>query len=147
MAIASTAFENNGTIPVKYTCEGENINPPLSISNIPKNAKSFVLVMEDPDTRHFTWDHWVIFNVPPFIKEIPEGTRPLGVYGNNTRGKLDYIGPCPSDGTKHRYVFTVIALGTVLDLPEGVAKPAVEKAIYGNVLAQAVLVGSYDRQK
>jgi len=145
MRLSSSAFENDGTIPATYTCDGESVSPPLAIGDVPAGAKSFVLLMEDPDALSFTWDHWIIFNMPPSITEIPQGTQPEGIAGNNTRGQPTYIGPCPPD-REHRYIFTVFALDTMLGLPEGVAKPAVQKAMQGHVIAQAELIGRYNRQ-
>src|SRR3989338_8517279 len=138
MKLTSPAFTEGGKIPSKYTCDGENSSPPLSISDVPTKAKSLVLLMDDPDIpetakKSFNvsvWDHWVVFNVPPGTKAVSEGKNPPGVLGKNTGGKNSYGGPCPPD-REHRYFFKLYALDTKLDLPEGVTKSEVEAAMEG----------------
>lgn len=152
MKLTSSAFPNNGKIPSKYTCDGDNINPPLSISEVPAAAKSLVLIMDDPDIPDFVkqkfgikvWDHWIVFNLPPETQEIVEGKNPPGVLGKNTGGKNAYGGPCPPD-QEHRYFLKLYALDTTLKLNEGVTKAEVEKAMLGHILAKAELVGRYER--
>ncbi len=154
MKLTSLVFEHNGKIPAKYTCDGENTNPPLTISDAPKNAQSLVLLMDDPDIPAFVkekfgievWDHWVIFNIPPMAREIKEGKNPSGILGKNSGGKNTYGGPCPPD-KEHRYFFKLYALDTVLDLKEGAAKKEVEAAMEGHILAKAELIGKYERKK
>lgn len=150
MKVSSTAFENEGTIPVKYTCDAENINPPLTISDVPPEAKSIVLIMDDPDVPvHIRedgfWDHWVVFNIPPEITEIQEGREPEGVAGIGTSGDAHYFGPCPPD-REHRYFFRLYALDKRLDLPEKTDKLTVEREMTGNVIDKAVLMGRYERK-
>ncbi len=153
MKLTSPAFLHNGTIPNKYTCDGENVSPPLQISDVPKNAKALVLLMDDPDIPDFVkerfkinvWDHWIVFNIPPETKEIREGQNPKGILGRNTGGKNAYGGPCPPD-REHRYFFKIYALDSELKLPAGSAKSEVEAAMVGHILAEAVLVGRYARQ-
>lgn len=142
-----SVFKNNEPIPVKYTCDGDNINPPLEISEIPKNAETFVLICDDPDAPSKNWVHWVAFNI--YAKnisrlEIKESANP-GVNGVNDFGSLKYSGPCPPSGT-HRYFFKVYALDSTLDLKEGASKKEVESAMTGTIIAQAVLIGTYMRK-
>ena len=147
MELKSNAFENNGKIPSKHTCDGENVNPQLSISEVPENSKSLVLVMDDPDAvkpAGKVWDHWIVFNIPPETKEIPEAQEPQGIHGNGTGGNLNYKGPCPPDA-EHKYFFKLYALDTTLDLSEGVSKGEVEAAMQGHILEQTELTGRYER--
>ena len=161
MKLTSPAFSNNGSIPSKYTCDGENVNPPLKIEAAPSGTKSLVLIMDDPDALAVAgkvWDHWVVFNMDPQTDEIPEAaaftpspigkslTDVVGVLGKNTAGSLSYGGPCPPD-KEHRYFFKLYALDTQLNLKEGSTKPEVENAMKGHILGQAELVGKYNRIK
>ncbi len=153
MRIASSAFQHNGAIPKKYTCDGSDISPPLSFNSIPILTKSLVLIMDDPDIPDVVqqkfniavWDHWIVFNIPPSTHEIFEGKNPQGVLGKNTAKKNDYGGPCPPD-REHRYFFKLYALDTTLSLPEGSTKQEVKRAMEGHILADAVLIGRYKRQ-
>ena len=109
MKLTSPAFQHNGVIPSKHTCDGKNIRPELVIADVPKEAASLVIIMEDPDVPEFVrkdrmWDHWVQFNIPPTTNRIPEEGKVPGVAGKNTNGKLGYQGPCPPD-REHRYIF------------------------------------------
>ncbi len=149
MKLTSTAFEHQGKIPSKYTCDGANISPPLSISDVPSQAKSLVLILDDPDVpKHLRkdgmWDHWVVFNIPASLTEIKEGEEPEGTHGIGTSNNLDYNGPCPPD-REHRYFFKLYALDTELKLPEQAEKQQVEKAMEGHVLAKTELMGRYER--
>jgi hypothetical protein len=141
--IKSSAFEHNGLIPRKYTCDGEDVNPPITIENIPEGTQSLALTIDDPDAPMGTWDHWVVWNVPP-KKEINENEVP-GVEGINDFGKHSYGGPCPPSGT-HRYFFKVYALDTKLNLNANSRKKDAEKAMQGHVLAKGELVGRYSRK-
>ena len=142
MEITSPAFKHNEYIPVKYTCEGEDINPPLSISNIPEDAKSLALIMEDPDAPAGVWVHWVVFDMP-VVSQVEENSVP-GKPGITNSGQRDYHGPCPPSGT-HRYLFKIYALDTKLNLKEGVSKGQLEKAMQGHILDKAELIGLYER--
>ncbi len=149
MKIKSSAFENNQSIPSKYTCDGQDTNPALEFSDIPEDAKTLVLIMDDPDVPvnlrgDGMWDHWIVFNISPDIKEISEGEEPLGVHGRGTSGNLKYHGPCPPD-REHRYFFKLYALDKELDLPEGSTKQEVETAMQGHILESAELIGLYKR--
>ena len=147
MKLTSSAFEDGAKIPSTYTCDGEDSNPPLSISGVPDNAKSLALIMDDPDAMKpagKVWDHWIVFNIPPATTDILEGQEPEGVHGKGTSGNLDYHGPCPPDA-EHTYLFKLYALDTPLALAEGATKKEVEEAMEGHILAQTVLKGRYER--
>ncbi len=149
MSITSPAFENNNLIPSLYTCDGENISPELHIANVPKEAHSLVLIMEDPDVPTFVredgmWNHWVVFNIPPDTKVIPKKEEPQGILGLNTANKLGYGGPCPPDA-EHRYFFMLYALDTTLDNDEGATKEEVQMLMKNHILAKAELIGRYKR--
>jgi len=149
LEIKSSVFKNNGFIPPRYTCDGENINPLLEIKNVPEGTKSLVLIMDDPDaTGGVTWDHWLLFNVDPKTHYIAEDSVPAGaLQGKNSWGRINYGGPCPPRGSKpHRYMFKIYALDILLDLPEGASKQEIEKAMKDHILDEAVLIGLYQRQ-
>ncbi len=139
MKIVST-FKHEQNIPSDYTCDGTDKIPPLEISDIPTNAKSLALIMDDPDAPMGTWDHWILWNIPPGNKI--QG----GVGGKNSWGKTGYGGPCPPSGV-HRYYFKLYALDIMLDLPAGSDKKALQNAMKGHILAEAVLMGKYQRTK
>jgi hypothetical protein len=144
-------------IPAKYTCDGDReLSPPLAIDGVPEAAKSLVLVMDDPDIpevkkREFgleAFDHWVLFNIPPKTREIPEGTA-AGTPGATTRGEPHYVGPCPPpeyEPREHRYFFRLYALDAPLPLPAGATKDEVLSALAPHLLAEAELVGRYSRK-
>ena len=150
MNISSTEFKNGESIPAKFTCQGENINPELIIEGVPAEAKSLVLIMDDPDIPDFVkksmgidvFDHWVVFNIPPQTAKIAEGTEPEGTAGLNSSSKNGYTGPCPPD-REHRYFFKLYALDLMLDSPLGSDKQTVEKAMAGHIISQAELMGTY----
>lgn len=142
MQISSTEFESNKFIPVKFTCQGKGVNPPLSIQGIPQEAKSLVLIVDDPDAPGGDFVHWIVFNAP-IVEHIPEGSV-LGKQGLNSLGKLGYVSPCPPTGT-HRYFFKIYALNTMLDLNQGVSKKDLENAMQGKILDQAQLMGLYKK--
>ena len=149
MKLESSVFEHEGAIPAKYTCDGENISPPLKISDVPEGTKSFFLNMDDPDVPKSIrpdglWNHWLVWDIPPETTEITEGQEPQGVIGKNTGGKFGYQGPCPPD-REHRYWFELWALSAPLNLPPETSKEEVEEAITGLVLAKAELMGRYNR--
>lgn len=144
MNISSSAFGHNESIPSQYTCDGADINPPLSISGVPDGVKSLALIMDDPDAPVGTWDHWIVWNIPPGLGSIVEDSVP-GIQGKNGWGRSDYGGPCPPRGT-HRYFFKLYALDRLIDLGSGASKAALEKAMQGHILAQAELIGLYQRK-
>jgi Raf kinase inhibitor-like YbhB/YbcL family protein len=141
MKLTSPVFQHEASMPSEYTCDGADKIPPLEISDIPQETKSLAVVMDDPDAPMGTWDHWIVWNIPPTNKI---DKQPQGVGGKNSWGRLDYGGPCPPSGT-HRYFFKVYALDTMLDLPEGSAKSALMQAMEGHIIAQAELMGKYQR--
>lgn len=145
MQLTSSAFKHNGTMPSEFTCDGDNINPPLSITNVPSSAKSLALIVDDPDAPVGVWDHWIVFNINPLIKEIKQNTQPQGVAGKNSGGRNSYQGPCPPSGT-HRYFFKLYALDATLNLPEGSTKKQVESAMQNHILAKSELMGLYKRR-
>lgn len=148
MRLSSPAFEHDGAIPRKYTCEGDNVSPPLRISDVPDGVASLVLIMDDPDVplalrEDGMWDHWIVYDIPPDVRMLKEGEEPPGTHGLGTADNLDYFGPCPPD-TEHRYYFKVYALDTDLNLPERASKQQVEEMMQGHVLDQAELMGRYE---
>ena len=146
MKITSTSFNNNEMIPAKYTCDGADVNPPLTITGIPENAKSLALIVDDPDAPSGTWVHWVVWNIGPKTREIAEGSLPKGaMLGMNDFRKLNYGGPCPPSGT-HRYFFKLYALDALLDPGAQATKTALERSMKGRILDQAELVGRYRRK-
>lgn len=146
MNLTSSAFSHNGNIPSEYTCDGSDLSPPLGISDVPSNAKSLVLISDDPDAPVGTWDHWVVFDIPPATTQIPKGTEPKGTPGKNSWGKTGYGCPCPPSGA-HRYFFKLYALDTMLNIPAGSTKKQIEAAMQGHILAKAELTGLYKRNK
>jgi len=150
MNITSPAFGDHQLIPDKYTCDGDDLIPPLVFEDVPAGAKTLALIMDDPDVpvhlrEDRNWDHWVVWNIPPTTRGIEEGKAPVGVQGMNSWGRNDWGGPCPPD-KQHRYFFKLFALDAELDLPTAAGKPALLKAMEGHVLAKAELVGVYDRK-
>ncbi len=148
MELTSSAFENNGEIPSLYTCDGDDISPPLEVSQIPPESKNLVLIMDDPDSMKATgkvWDHWVVFNIPPDTFDIEEDIEPQGVAGRNSFGNLGYGGACPADG-EHSYIFKIYALDTKLDLKEGAKKGEVEELMKDHIIETAELIGRYSRE-
>lgn len=144
--LSSPAFKHNEHLPKKYTCDGENISPPLTIEQIPEGTKSLSLIVDDPDAPMGTWVHWVIWNIPPQFYEIPEGSPPpSSLQGTNNFENEHYSGPCPPPGPDHRYFFKVYALDTILELEKGARKPVIEKAMEGHILDQNELIGLYGR--
>jgi Raf kinase inhibitor-like YbhB/YbcL family protein len=144
LTVKSPAFENNKLIPSKYTCDGEDVSPPLKIEGIPEKTKSLALIMEDPDAPSGLWVHWLIWNIPPSA-EIQENSVP-GTEGLNTNKKNSYHGPCPPGGT-HRYYFKIYALDTHLNLGAFSEKEVLENAMQNHILAQGELMGLYRRVK
>lgn len=153
LTITSPSFKHNGSIPSKYTCDGDNINPPLNIDGVPKEAVTLVLIMDDPDIPQFVkekfgidvWDHWVVFNIPTNVTTISEGRNPPGVLGKNTQNENVYTGPCPPD-KEHRYFFKIYALDTKLDIDRNSTKRDVERIMKNHVIAKGELIGLYKRK-
>jgi Raf kinase inhibitor-like YbhB/YbcL family protein len=143
LKVKSPAFESNKPIPKKYSCDGNDINPPLTIEGTPKEAKTLALIVDDPDAPSGTFDHWVAWNIPASTSKIGENTVP-GKEGMNSAKQLGYMGPCPPGGT-HRYFFKVYALDVELSLGINSRKKDVEKAMQRHILAKGELVGLYSR--
>lgn len=145
MELSSTAFGNKEKIPSKYTCDGDEVSPPLKISNVPEDTKSLALISEDPDAPSGNWIHWVVWNIPPDTDEIPEGSLPSGaVEGVTSFGDNKYGGPCPPSGS-HRYYFRLYALDTDIDLPVASGKEDLKDAMENHIIEQAELMGTYTR--
>lgn len=148
MNITSTVFNDGERIPKKYTCEGPNINPPLSFTNVPAEAKSLVLIVEDPDAPARPWVHWLVYNIPPQSAgfeegQIAEGAQ-QGLCNGNTFG---YEGPCPPEN-EHEYLFNLYALDLVLDVPRGESnRKNILQKMEGHIVAEAVLKGKYKKEK
>lgn len=133
----------NELIPAKYTCDGENVSPPLRFGDIPSGAQSFVLINDDPDAPMGTWVHWVVYNIAPTVTDVPEGMIPAGgAEGKTSFGHPGYGGPCPPAGT-HRYIFKLYALDTIVRFAETPTAEELEYAMQGHILARAELVGLY----
>jgi len=144
LQVRSVAFSQGGHIPPKYTCEGENINPPLEISGIPDRTKSLALLVEDPDASSGLFEHWLVWNIPP-NEAISENTVP-GISGRNSFGSTGYGGPCPPSGS-HRYFFKVYALDADLNIPAGSDKQTLQRAMQDHVLASGELMAHYQKRK
>jgi Raf kinase inhibitor-like YbhB/YbcL family protein len=143
LIVKSPAFESNKNIPSKYSCDGDEVNPPLTIESIPTGTKTIALIIDDPDAPRGTFDHWVMWNIPPADK-IAENSVP-GTQGLNGANQQSYIGMCPPSGT-HRYFFKVYALDAKLDLKaNSTKKKDLEKAMQGHILAKGELTGLYQR--
>jgi Raf kinase inhibitor-like YbhB/YbcL family protein len=143
LTVRSVAFSAGGHIPVKYSCEGEDINPPLEITGFPEGTKTLAIIVEDPDAPRGTFDHWLVWNIPP-NEPIDENSVP-GISGRNGFGKTGYGGPCPPSGS-HRYFFRVYALDTKLDLPAGSDKKALQNAMKDHILASGELMAHYQKK-
>ena len=144
MQILSAAFTQDTTIPVKYTCQGKDVNPSLSVLDTPEGTKSLALIVDDPDAPNGMWVHWVVYNISPTKTMINEKTIP-GQQGLNDFGKYNYGGPCPPSGT-HRYFFKVYALDKMITPKKDMTKKELEEAMKGHVLAKAELMGLYKKK-
>ena len=151
MQLTSPVFENGDPLPRKYTCDGQDISPPLAWSDVPAGTKSVALMLEDPDAPGGTFTHWVAFNLDAHLNEIKEAipARPSidggGSQGKNDAGRMGYYGPCPPAGKVHHYKFTLIALDSNIDLHPGASKRQVIAAMENHVLATTSLIGTYIR--
>ena len=149
MMITSSAFTDSASIPSKYTCDGQDVSPPLAWSGVPDNARTLALIMDDPDAPNGTWTHWVIWNIPNTASSLPEGVSKTasvsggGMQGQNSWPKTGYGGPCPPPGKAHRYNFTLFALDTTLSIPDKSNAAALRAAMNGHILAQAKTIGMY----
>lgn len=142
----TTVFANNESIPSKYTCDGEDATPELTISDVPKDAKSLVLIVDDPDAPMGTWVHWLIYNLPVSTTKINAKNLPQEAkQGMTDFGRVGWGGPCPPSGT-HRYFFKLYAIDKALDLPVGVTKSQLEQAIKDHIIEKTELIGLYKRK-
>ncbi|MCF7836031.1 MAG: YbhB/YbcL family Raf kinase inhibitor-like protein [Candidatus Marinimicrobia bacterium] len=145
MILSSEKFEKEQPIPSKYSCDGDDVNPPLQIAEVPRGTKSLALVVDDPDSPSGTWTHWTVWNIPPETTEIREDSVPVGaVEGITTFGKKGYGGPCPGSGV-HRYFFKLFALDEVLDIPFNVDAKVLAEEIATHTIEKAELMGMYGR--
>jgi Raf kinase inhibitor-like YbhB/YbcL family protein len=144
IALSSPAFQAGRMIPAQFTCKGANHNPPLQFQGIPANAKSLVLIVDDPDAPGGTFNHWLAWNIAPNTKEIAANSVPAGAaQGKNDFGKIGYGGPCPP--SLHGYFFRVFALDKTIDLKSGASRSALDQAIAGHILARGELMGRFGR--
>jgi Raf kinase inhibitor-like YbhB/YbcL family protein len=143
--LTSAGFAEGAAIPAKYTCDGQDIAPPLRWEE-PRDARSFVLIVDDPDAPGGTFTHWVLYDIPGAQRELPEGITNVGVPGMNDFPQAGYGGPCPPRGSPHRYIFTLAALDiATLNLPAKASRKQVEAAMQGHMIARAQLMGRYGR--
>ncbi len=152
LTLRSDAFNANGVIPERYTCDGLNQSPPLDWSGVPEGTRSLVLIIDDPDAPdprapQRTWVHWVLYNLPPTTNTLPAGVVPQSLphgaaQGVNDGGRMGYSGPCPPVG-KHRYFHKLYAIDTILNVAEQPNKAAIELAMRGHIIAKAELIGVY----
>jgi Raf kinase inhibitor-like YbhB/YbcL family protein len=145
--VSSSAFSEGQSIPEKYTCDGQNVSPPIKWSGAPANTKSIAIICEDPDAPSGTFTHWVLYNLPGTTKELAEGSSGGGKEGMNDFGKKGYGGPCPPPGRPHRYYFRVYALDTASLGDAGRSKEEVTAVMQGHILAQGQLMARYKRNK
>ncbi|MFA4827395.1 MAG: YbhB/YbcL family Raf kinase inhibitor-like protein [Candidatus Shapirobacteria bacterium] len=146
MQFTSPVFQNNDYLPKKYTCDGQNVNPPLLIGNIPKNTKSLALIIDDPDAPSGNWIHWLVWNIQLDTKEILENSVPNGALeGTTSWGKPGYNGPCPPSGT-HRYFFKLFALDTLLNLQSSSTVTQLLTVMQNHIIAKAEIVARYSKK-
>jgi Raf kinase inhibitor-like YbhB/YbcL family protein len=152
ISLTSPAFAYGEKIPVRFTCEGDDVSPPLQWSGAPVETRSYALIMDDPDAPRGTWLHWVLFNLPgetvelgpavPTLPELPSGAR----HGRNTAKDMAYAGPCPPVGKPHRYFFRLYALDIMLNLRAGATRAELEQAMDQHILGQGELMGTYQHR-
>jgi Raf kinase inhibitor-like YbhB/YbcL family protein len=146
--IKTTSFNNKESIPQKYTCEGENISPPVEWKDAPNGTQSFVLIVDDPDAPLGTWNHWLIYNIPNHITKLEENIQTLpspAKLGRNSWGSENYSGPCPPSG-EHRYYFKLFALNAQIESKNKISRTNIEQLIKPYIIGEAVLMGRYERQ-
>ena len=154
LVLKTTAFQDGEPIPVKYTCDGADVSPELTWEGVPEGTRSLALICDDPDAPVGLWVHWVIYNIPPEATGLPEGVDKKSArltgklegtrQGINSWGKIGYGGPCPPKGPAHRYFFKLYALDTHIET-DNLTKAQLEKAMEGHILAQAQIMGTYQR--
>jgi len=147
--ITTTAFRDGGSIPKKFACDGPDVSPALSWSDPPAGTKSLAIIADDPDAPGGMWVHWVLYDLPPDTRKLPEGLAkgrelPNGaLQGRNDFGKIGYNGPCPPRASEHRYFFKLYALDSKTGLKAGATKSDLERAMKGHILAQTQVIGKY----
>lgn len=147
MKLESPAFTHEGSIPAQYTCDGNDISPPLTVAGVPAGAKSLALIVDDPDAPAGTWVHWVVYDIPADVTAIESGQTPTGAReGSTSYGRTGYGGPCPPSGT-HRYYFRLYALDTALGLTGTPDADALRQSLAGHIIAEAELMGRYARAR
>lgn len=152
LQLTSSAFAEGGVIPSKYTCDDKNVSPPLKWSGVPGTAKSLALIADDPDAPSGTWVHWVVYDVPATVSELPEDVAKTQFIAANARQGLNdfkhlgYGGPCPPAGKPHRYFFKLYALDKLLELKPAATKKEVERAMEKHIVGQSKLMGIYNRK-
>jgi len=151
LSLSSLVFQEGENIPIKYTCDGQDISPPFTWSEPPPETQSFAFIMDDPDAPGGVFTHWLLFNLPSDSRELPEAVPPDNelasgaLQGKNSYGEIGYGGPCPPPGAAHHYRFTIYALDQSLDLMAGASRKQVIDAITGHILARGQLIGMYQR--
>jgi len=146
ISITSPSFQAGGDIPTKFTCNGTNVSPELQISSVPNEAKSVVLIVDDPDAPRGLFTHWIVWNIDPKTTRVAENSAPTaGVQGINDFGKRNYGGPCPPSGM-HRYFFKIFALDIKLELKPSARRAELDAAMRGHVLAEGELMGRYSHK-
>jgi Raf kinase inhibitor-like YbhB/YbcL family protein len=146
LVLTSTAFANDGDIPVQYSCAGEGVSPPLAWKGVPKGTKELALVVDDPDAPSGTFTHWVLAGITPSTTSIAQGATPPGAYvGNASTGRPGYVPMCPPAGPAHHYVFTLYALKKKVELPPGADAAALRTAMKGKISKRAELIGLFAR--
>jgi Raf kinase inhibitor-like YbhB/YbcL family protein len=149
--VISPAFKDNEWIPVRYTADGDDMSPPLRWSDIPEGVVEYALIADDPDAPRGTFTHWVIYGIPGSYDHLDDGVTQVSeldngaMQGKNSAGGIGYMGPSPPKGKPHRYIFTVYALDAKLDLPAGITKDELKKAIQGHIISEGKLTGLYGR--
>lgn len=153
LQLTTPAFKPGGDIPAQHTCDGSDRSPALNWNAPPEGTQSFALLLEDPDAPRGTWVHWVLYDLPPTERELPAGvpperTLPSGArQGRNDFGGTGYGGPCPPPGPAHRYYFRLYALDKKLELPAGSTRAQADRSMRGHILADAELMGRYQRRE
>ena len=153
MQLRTLAFKAGDEVPVEFTCDGANISPPLAWTAPPEATQSLALIVEDPDAPHAPWVHWLVYDLPPTERELPEAIAPGSPLpggarqGKNDFGQTGYGGPCPPAGHAHRYFFKIFALDSRLDLPKGASRSQLDRAMRGHVLASGEVMGRYRRHR
>lgn len=153
LKLNTSAFEPGGYIPEKFTCDGDDMSPELSWSDVPEGTESFTLIVDDPDAPRGTFTHWVVYNLPATVTSLEERIdfkkviEKGGSQCKNDGGMVGYMGPCPPPGKPHHYHFKLYALDTVLDVPSLMSRKAIEAAMKGHILAESEIVGLYRRKK